>query len=63
MTQVGKSGSLKDIKVVHMHTEKEAPYVAPELKDTFRSDAIPIFLQDIPKLFHRKIICPDLALI
>ncbi|KOB64822.1 4-hydroxybutyrate CoA-transferase, partial [Operophtera brumata] len=36
MTQVGKSGSLKDIKVVHMHTEKEAPYVAPELKDTFR---------------------------
>lgn len=36
MTEVGKSGSLKDIKVVHMHTEKDAPYVAPELKDTFR---------------------------
>ncbi|XP_068625622.1 4-hydroxybutyrate coenzyme A transferase [Battus philenor] len=81
MTEVGKSGSLRDIKVVHMHTEKEAPYVAPECKDIFRSvslfmaanvrksvaegrsDAIPIFLQDIPKLFHRKIIQPDIALI
>ncbi|XP_048001785.1 4-hydroxybutyrate coenzyme A transferase isoform X2 [Leguminivora glycinivorella] len=28
-----------------------------------RGDAIPIFLQDIPKLFHRKIIQPDIALI
>ncbi|CAH2059638.1 unnamed protein product, partial [Iphiclides podalirius] len=81
MTEVGKSANLRDIKVVHMHTEKEAPYVAPECKDIFRSvslfmaanvrksvaegrsDAIPIFLQDIPKLFHRKIIQPDIALI
>ncbi|XP_075986706.1 succinyl-CoA:acetate/propanoyl-CoA:succinate CoA transferase [Anticarsia gemmatalis] len=81
MTDVGKAGSMKDIKVVHMHTEKEAAYVAPECKDIFRSvslfmaanvrqsvaegrsDAIPIFLQDIPKLFHRKIIRPDIALI
>ncbi|KAJ8709589.1 hypothetical protein PYW08_009593 [Mythimna loreyi] len=81
MTTVGMSGSMKDIKVVHMHTEKEAKYVAPECKDTFRStslfmaanvrksvaegrsDAIPIFLQDIPKLFHRKIIQPDIAVI
>ncbi|XP_039760778.1 4-hydroxybutyrate coenzyme A transferase [Pararge aegeria] len=81
MTDVGKAGNLRDIKVVHMHTEKEAKYVAPEYKDIFRSvslfmaanvrksvaegrsDAIPIFLQDIPKLFHRKIIRPDIALI
>ncbi|XP_004933631.1 uncharacterized protein LOC114253046 [Bombyx mandarina] len=81
MTEVGKSGSLRDIKVVHMHTEKDAAYVTPECKDIFRSvslfmaanvrksvaegrsDAIPIFLQDIPKLFHRKIIQPDIALI
>lgn len=28
-----------------------------------RSDAIPIFLQDIPKLFHKKIIRPDIAVI
>ncbi|KAG6463052.1 hypothetical protein O3G_MSEX013633 [Manduca sexta] len=28
-----------------------------------RSDVIPIFLQDIPKLFHRKIIKPDIAVI
>ncbi|XP_038219779.1 4-hydroxybutyrate coenzyme A transferase-like [Zerene cesonia] len=81
MTDVGKAGSMKDIKVVHMHTELEAKYVAPECKDIFRSvslfmaanvrksvaegrsDAIPIFLQDIPKLFHRKIIQPDIAVI
>nr|XP_032523677.1 4-hydroxybutyrate coenzyme A transferase [Danaus plexippus plexippus] len=81
MTDVGKAGSLRDIKVVHMHTERDAPYVAPECKDIFRSvslfmaanvrqsvaegrsDAIPIFLQDIPKLFHRKIIRPDIAVI
>lgn len=36
MTVVGKAGSMKDIKVVHMHTEKEAAYVAPEYKDIFR---------------------------
>ncbi|XP_050554053.1 4-hydroxybutyrate coenzyme A transferase [Spodoptera frugiperda] len=81
MTDVGKSGGMKGIKVVHMHTEKEAQYVAPECQDIFRSvslfmaanvrksvaegrsDAIPIFLQDIPKLFHRKIIQPDIAVI
>ncbi|CAH0597794.1 unnamed protein product [Chrysodeixis includens] len=81
MTEVGVECCLKDIKVVHMHTEKEAKYCAPEYKDIFRSvslfmganvrkavaegrgDAIPIFLQDIPKLFHRKIIQPDIALI
>lgn len=81
MTEVGKAGAMRDIKVVHMHTEKEAKYVAPECKDIFRSvslfmaanvrqsvaegrsDAIPIFLQDIPKLFHRKIIRPDISLI
>ncbi|CAH0401588.1 unnamed protein product [Chilo suppressalis] len=81
MTHVGKAASLKNIKVVHMHTEKEAAYTAPEYKDIFRScslfmaanvrkavaegrsDTIPIFLQDIPKLFHRKIIQPDIAII
>lgn len=81
MTEVGKEGSMKDIKVFHMHTENEAAYTAPECEGIFRScslfmaanvrkavaegrsDAIPIFLQDIPKLFHRKIIQPDVALI
>ncbi|VVD00425.1 unnamed protein product [Leptidea sinapis] len=81
MTDVGKAGSMRDIKVVHMHTEKEAKYVAPECKDIFRSvslfmaanvrqsvaegrsDVIPIFLQDIPKLFHKKIIQPDISVI
>ncbi|XP_041985194.1 4-hydroxybutyrate coenzyme A transferase [Aricia agestis] len=81
MTEVGKKGSMKDIKVVHMHTEKEAAYTAPDCEGIFRScslfmaanvrkpvaegrsDVIPIFLQDIPKLFHRKIIQPDITLI
>ncbi|KAL4710810.1 hypothetical protein ACJJTC_010933 [Scirpophaga incertulas] len=81
MTKVGKAGNMRNIKVVHMHTEKTAAYTAPEYKEIFRScslfmaanvrqavaegrsDAIPIFLQDIPKLFHRKIIQPDIAVI
>lgn len=81
MTKVGMDAQLRDIKVVHMHTEKEAAYVHPDCEKVFRSvslfmggnvrksvaegrsDAIPIFLQDIPKLFHRKIIQPDIALI
>jgi hypothetical protein len=37
MTEVGKAGNMKDIRVVHMHTEMEAPYTAPEYKDIFRS--------------------------
>lgn len=28
-----------------------------------RGDAIPIFLHEIPKLFHQKIVKPDVALI
>ncbi|PZC79980.1 hypothetical protein B5X24_HaOG215570 [Helicoverpa armigera] len=36
MTEVGAAKNLRDIKVVHMHTEKEAKYVAPEYKDIFR---------------------------
>lgn len=81
MTNQGKSRNLKDIRVVHMHTEGPGLYCAPELKDTFRSvstfmggnvrkavaegrgDKIPIFLHEIPLLFRRKIIQPDIALI
>lgn len=28
-----------------------------------RADCVPIFLHEIPKLFHQKIYCPDVALI
>lgn len=81
MTEVGKKASMKNIKVVHMHTEMEAAYTAPECQGIFRScslfmaanvrqavsegrsDAVPIFLQDIPKLFHRKIIQPNISII
>ncbi|XP_063703436.1 4-hydroxybutyrate coenzyme A transferase [Culicoides brevitarsis] len=81
MTKHGKERNLRDIKVVHMHTEGPATYCAPELKDIFRSvstfmggnvrkavaegrgDSIPIFLHEIPLLFRRKMIQPDIALI
>lgn len=36
MTDVGMAGCMKNIMVVHMHTENEAKYVAPDCKDTFR---------------------------
>lgn len=81
MTEYGKSKCLKDVSVVHMHTEGKAPYTDPSLKDVFRSistfmgsnvrkavqdgraDAIPIFLSEIPHLFSRKIIQPEIALV
>lgn len=28
-----------------------------------RADCVPIFLHEIPQMFHRKIYCPDVALI
>ena len=46
MTSVGMKGCMKNIKVFHMHTEKEAKYVAPECKDTFR------LVQDETVLFY-----------
>lgn len=81
MTIAGKQRNLKDIKVVHMHTEGPGLYCAPELGKTFRSvstfmganvrkavadgrgDSIPIFLHEIPLLFRRKMIQPDIALV
>ncbi|KPJ08934.1 4-hydroxybutyrate coenzyme A transferase [Papilio machaon] len=44
MTDVGKSGNLRDIKVVHMHTEKEAAYVAPECKDIFSKRSLSCYI-------------------
>lgn len=81
LTKHGKENNLRDITVVHMHTEGPASYCAPECKDIFRSkstfmggnvraavaegrgDAIPIFLHEIPILFRRKLIQPDVAFI
>lgn len=81
LTKHGKENNLRDITVVHMHTEGPALYCAPECKDIFRSkstfmggnvraavaegrgDAIPIFLHEIPILFRRKLIQPDVAFI
>lgn len=81
MTKHGKENNLRDITVVHMHTEGPASYCAPDCKDIFRSkstfmggnvraavadgrgDAIPIFLHEIPILFRRKLIQPDVAIV
>lgn len=81
MTKHGKDNNLRDITVVHMHTEGPASYCAPDCKDIFRSkstfmggnvraavadgrgDAIPIFLHEIPILFRRKLIQPDVAIV
>lgn len=81
MTKHGKENNLRDITVVHMHTEGPASYCAPECKDIFRSkslfmggnvraavadgrgDAVPIFLHEIPILFRRKLIQPDVAFV
>lgn len=81
LTNHGKEKNLRDITVVHMHTEGPALYCQPECKDIFRSkstfmggnvrkavaegrgDAVPIFLHEIPLLFRRKLIQPDVALI
>lgn len=81
MTNHGKENNLRDITVVHMHTEGPASYCAPDCKDIFRSkstfmggnvraavadgrgDAIPIFLHEIPILFRRKLIQPDVAIV
>lgn len=37
MTEYGKTQCMKDIKVIHMHTEGKAPYTDPAVKDIFRS--------------------------
>lgn len=52
MTEVGKAGNMKNIKVVHMHTEKEAPYVAPECKDIFRSVQPSLALHGVSATFN-----------
>ncbi|XP_044738755.1 4-hydroxybutyrate coenzyme A transferase-like [Chrysoperla carnea] len=81
MAKVGEAQKLRDIMVVHMHTEGDLKYLHKEYKDIFRNasvfmganvrkpaeeglaDPIPIFLHEIPKLFSRGIIKPDLTLI
>jgi acyl-CoA hydrolase len=100
LTNHGKANNLRDITVVHMHTEGPALYAQPDCKDIFRSkstfmganvrkavaegelklfersffihmfvffsgrgDSIPIFLHEIPLLFRRKLIQPDVAIV
>ncbi len=35
-----RSASLRGVEVVHLHTEGPAPYLAPELRDSFRLNAL-----------------------
>ena len=37
---VGRAPALRNVEVIHLHTEGEAPYVAPELADSFHTNAL-----------------------
>lgn len=81
MTKHGKDNCLKNIKVVHMHTEGPALYCNKDCEGIFRcislfmaanvrkavaegrADSLPIFLSDIPALFKREILKPNVSLI
>jgi len=76
-----KIEKLKDIKMIHIHTEGPGIYGKPEYDGVFRSNSLflganlreavrdgradftPIFLGEIPLLFHRKLIQLDVALV
>ncbi|RWS00016.1 acetyl-CoA hydrolase-like protein, partial [Dinothrombium tinctorium] len=81
LAEHGKKKGLKGVKIHHIHTEGPGEYLAPELKDVFRSNSLftgancrvpiaegradftPIFLGEIPLLFYRGIIKPDVSLV
>jgi 4-hydroxybutyrate CoA-transferase len=68
-----RAGELRDVNVLHILTLGDAPYVAPEYKESFRhtaffigrnvreavqagrADFMPIFLGEIPGLFHERL--------
>ncbi len=78
---VARSAELRDVEIVCLHTEGDAPYVRPEYQESFRlnaffvgknvrhavqdglADAMPIFLSDVPSMFHNKILPLDVALV
>ncbi|MEI6847347.1 MAG: acetyl-CoA hydrolase/transferase C-terminal domain-containing protein [Chlorobiaceae bacterium] len=78
---VARSGELRNVEIVSLHTEGEALYVKPEYRESFRmnalfvgrnirsavqhgdADAVPVFLSDVPSLFHNKILPIDVALV
>jgi len=39
-TMVQRSSSLSDVEIIHLHTEGEAPYAAPEMEHSFRINAL-----------------------
>lgn len=78
---VERAPELRNVEIVHLHTEGEAKYTLPEYENSFftnalfvgantrraiaqgRGDYIPVFLSEIPDLFHRGILNLDVALI
>lgn len=78
---VARSAELRDVEIVCLHTEGDAPYVRPEYQESFRlnaffvgknvrhavqdglADAMPIFLSDVPSMFHNNILPLDVALV
>ncbi len=78
---VARASELRNVEIVHLHTEGEAAYTRPEYENSFftnalfvgsntrkaiaegRGDYIPVFLSEIPHLFHKNILPIDVALI
>ncbi|MEI6756293.1 MAG: acetyl-CoA hydrolase/transferase family protein [Chlorobium sp.] len=78
---VARASELRDVEIVSLHTEGNAPYAKPEYRESFRmnalfvgknirsavqngdADAIPVFLSDVPSLFHNKVLPLDVALV
>lgn len=72
---------LRNVEICHLHTEGEAPYADPKLKDSFHVNSFfigknvrhtlkagngsytPVFLSELPRLFHERIIDLDVVLI
>ncbi|MBC2846402.1 acetyl-CoA hydrolase/transferase family protein [Winogradskyella flava] len=72
---------LRNVEICQLHTEGEAPYADPKLKDSFHVNSFfigknvrhtlkagngsytPVFLSEVPRLFHQNIIDLDVVLI
>lgn len=78
---VARAAELRDVELVHLHTEGTAPYAAPEYRESFftralfiganirqavatgEADYVPVFLSEVPSLFHGGILPLNVAMI
>src|SRR5690349_17273522 len=78
---VDRAEELRDVTVIHLHTEGPGPHLAPEMAEHFRhralfigpnaraavnegrADYVPVFLSDVPRLFHSGALPLDAVLV